>query len=198
MTRGLVIVDVQHDFCEGGSMPVDGGIDVASRISDYVVAHAESYAAIAATADWHVDPGSHWSTEPDFQDSWPVHCEVGTVGSEFRPELDPALAHVQAVFRKGEHVAAYSGFEGSVEIAGDVVLLAAWLHEHDVDDLDVVGIATDHCVRATALDAVTEGFRTHLLLDLTVGVSPDTTERAIERMRDEGVLIETSGGSGAD
>lgn len=173
-------------------MPVEGGIDVASRISDYVVAHAESYAAIAATADWHVDPGSHWSLEPDFQDSWPVHCEVGTVGSQFRPELDPALAHVQAVFRKGEHVAAYSGFEGSVEVAGDVVQLAAWLREHEVDDLDVVGIATDHCVRATALDAATEGFRTHLLLDLTVGVSPETTERAIAQMRDGGVLIETS------
>ncbi|MGC1206359.1 MAG: isochorismatase family protein [Ornithinimicrobium sp.] len=195
MTRALVIVDVQHDFCEGGSLPVTGGIEVASRISDYVVANAKRYAAIAATADWHIDPGAHWSSEPDFTDSWPVHCEVGTIGSAFRPELDPALAHVGAVFRKGEHVAAYSGFEGSVEIDGDIVQLAAWLRDHDVDEVDVVGIATDHCVRATALDSAIEGFTTHLLLDLTVGVSADSTQMALERMQEEGVLIEDSGTS---
>ncbi len=178
-------------------MAVEGGIDVASRISDYVVANAYSYTAIAATADWHIDPGAHWSSEPDFADSWPVHCEVGTLGSEFRPELDPALAHVAAVFRKGEHVAAYSGFEGSVELVGEVVQLAAWLRDQDVDEVDVVGIATDHCVRATALDAAVEGFTTRVLLDLTVGVSAQTTELAIQRMQDEGVLIESSTGSPA-
>ncbi len=171
-------------------MPVEGGIDVASRISEYVRDHAQGYAAIAATADWHVDPGDHWSAEPDFVDSWPVHCEVGTTGAQFRPELEPALASVDAVFRKGEQVAAYSGFEGSTEVDGKVVMLAAWLHDQHVKEVDIVGIATDHCVRATALDSALEGFHTRVLLDLTVGVSPETTEAALERMHHDGVLIE--------
>lgn len=190
MKRALVIVDVQNDFCEGGSMPVTGGIDVAGRISEYVLANRGAYAVIAATADWHVDPGEHWSSDPDFTDSWPVHCEVGTIGSQFRGELEPALAHVQAVFRKGEHVAAYSGFEGSTDVDGEVIQLAAWLRERDIEEVDVVGIATDHCVRATALDSAREGFTTRVLLDLTAGVGPESTQIAVQRMRDEGVLID--------
>ncbi|HKJ10940.1 MAG TPA: isochorismatase family protein [Ornithinimicrobium sp.] len=189
MTRALVIVDVQHDFCEGGSMAVDGGIEVASRISEYVGARGEEYAAVVATADWHVDPGDHWSSEPDFETSWPVHCEVGTDGAEFRPELAPALEAVQAVFRKGEYIAAYSGFEGSTEVDGEPVQLAAWLRDAGVDAVDVVGIATDHCVRATALDSAREGFDTRVLLGLTAGVAPDTTAAALERMSEEGVTL---------
>ncbi|MGB7447631.1 MAG: isochorismatase family protein [Ornithinimicrobium sp.] len=189
MTRALVIVDVQNDFCEGGSMAVDGGIEVAGRISEYVVAHGSEYTAVAATADWHVDPGDHWSSEPDFDSSWPVHCEVGTDGAQFRPELAPALEAVQAVFRKGEYVAAYSGFEGSVAIDGETVQLAAWLRDAGVEQVDVVGIATDHCVRATALDAAMEGFDTRVLLDLTAGVAPETTAAALERMSEEGIVL---------
>ena len=189
MTRALVIVDVQHDFCEGGSMGVTGGIDVAGRISEYVAEHASEYTAVAATADWHIDPGDHWSADPDFERSWPVHCEVGTEGAQFRPELDPALEAVQAVFRKGEYVAAYSGFEGSAEIGGETVQLAAWLRDAGIEEVDVVGIATDHCVRATALDAAMEGFTTRVLLDLTVGVDPQTTAAALERMSEEGITL---------
>ncbi len=170
-------------------MPVPGGIEVAGKITQYVLAHSGEYAAIAATADWHIDPGSHWSNEPDFEESWPVHCEVGTEGADFRPELEPALRYVQAVFRKGEHLAAYSGFEGSASVEGEVVQLAAWLRDQDVSEVDVVGIATDHCVRATALDAAMEGFETTVLLDLTVGVAPETTELALTRLREEGVRI---------
>jgi nicotinamidase/pyrazinamidase len=193
MTRALVIVDVQHDFCEGGSMAVAGGIEVASRISEYVRDHGQEYAAVVATADWHVDPGDHWSSEPDFESSWPVHCEVGTDGAQFRPELDPALESVQVVFRKGEYVAAYSGFEGSAELDGETVQLAAWLRDAGVDEVDVVGIATDHCVRATALDSAMEGFATRVLLDLTVGVAPESTAAALERMSEEGItLVEPS------
>ncbi|MGB5953681.1 MAG: isochorismatase family protein [Ornithinimicrobium sp.] len=194
MNAALVIVDVQHDFCEGGSMPVTGGIEVASKISEYVRQRGSEYTAIAATADWHIDPGSHWSQEPDFVDSWPVHCEVGTRGADFRPELEPALEAVGAVFRKGEQVAAYSGFEGSTEIDGEVVQLAPWLHDHGIERVDVVGIATDYCVRATALDAALEGFTTRVLLDLTAGVSAETTEVALDRLRHEGVRLETSAG----
>jgi len=189
MTRALVIVDVQHDFCEGGSMAVEGGIEVASRISEYVEASRSEYAAVVATADWHVDPGDHWSSDPDFETSWPVHCEVGTEGAQFRPELAPALEEVQAVFRKGEYVAAYSGFEGSAEVGDEPVQLAAWLRDAGVDQVDVVGIATDHCVRATALDAAMEGFETRVLLELTAGVAAETTAAALERMSEEGITL---------
>lgn len=187
MGRALVIVDVQADFCEGGSMGVDGGIAVAERISAHVRAHHESYAAVVATADWHVDPGGHWSSEPDFRDSWPVHCEVGTEGAEFRPELDGALAHVAAVFRKGEHEAAYSGFEATLEATDGEVGLAQWLREHEVSEVEVCGIATDYCVRATALDAVREGFVTTVLENLVVGVAPETTSAAMHEMRRAGI-----------
>lgn len=194
MSRALIIVDVQQDFCEGRSLPVEGGIAVASGISDYVADHGQGYAAVVATADWHVDPGDHWATEgePDFATSWPVHCKVGTEGAEFRPELAGALEHVQEVFRKGEHEAAYSGFEGSAYIHGRLVGLAEWLRDRDVREVDVCGIATDHCVRATALDARREGLATTVLLDLCAGVAPDTTEAALSEMREAGVTVSQS------
>src|SRR5512132_4342584 len=97
--RALVIVDVQNDFCEGGSLPVKGGAATARRIGDYVAAHHHDYAAIVATADWHEDPGSHWSDSPDFAESWPVHCRAGTAGALFHPAAEGAFEHVDAVFR---------------------------------------------------------------------------------------------------
>ncbi|OLT17129.1 nicotinamidase [Serinicoccus sp. CUA-874] len=191
MPRALIVVDVQHDFCEGGSLPVTGGTAVAARISEHVAAHAGRYAAVVATADWHVDPGDHWATdgEPDFVDSWPVHCEVGTEGADFRPELAGALEHVQAVFRKGEHEAAYSGFEGSTDVDGREVGLADWLGERGIDEVEVCGLATDHCVRATALDARREGLATTVLLDLCAGVAPETTDALLTQLREAGVEI---------
>ncbi|USQ75231.1 isochorismatase family protein [Ornithinimicrobium cryptoxanthini] len=195
MTRALIIVDVQLDFCEAGSLAVEGGAAVAAGITTYVAQHGEEYAAFVATADWHVDPGDHWSEEPDFVDTWPVHCEAGTVGAEFRPELAGALDHVQAVFRKGEYVAAYSGFEGSTEVEGEQVGLADWLRERDVTAVDVVGIATDHCVRATALDARAAGLDTTVLLGLTAGVAPETTAAALKQLRAAGVTIKKSAGT---
>ncbi len=194
MGRALVIVDVQHDFCEGGSLGVEGGVAVAERISEHVRAHHEEYAAVVATADWHVDPGGHWAQEPDFRESWPVHCEVGTEGADFRPELDGALEHVAAVFRKGEHEAAYSGFQGIVESADGDVGLAEYLRAQDITEVDVCGIATDYCVRATALDAVREGFATTVLDDLVVGVAAETTAAASAEMRQAGIAIARSPG----
>ncbi len=186
MTRALIIVDVQNDFCEGGSLAVAGGTGVASAIADHVAAQGADYAAIVATADWHIDPGSHWATdgEPDFVESWPVHCQVGTTGADFRPEVAPAIEAADAVFRKGEHAAAYSGFEGHTE-SGEQ--LTDWLRAREIDAVDVVGIATDFCVKATALDAQAAGFRTDVLLDLTAGVSPATTAAALSELRAAGV-----------
>ena len=179
MSRALIIVDLQNDFCEGGSLAVAGGAEVARRISEHVVAHHEGYAAIVATADWHDDPGAHFSETPDFVDSWPRHCRVGTDGALFHPAAEPAFEHVEAIFRKGHHSAAYSGFEGFTVEADRRVALADWLRDRAIEEVDVVGIATDHCVRATALDAADEGFGTTVLLDLTVGVDPATTRTAL-------------------
>lgn len=185
----LIIVDVQHDFCEGGSLPVSGGIEVARRISEHVQQRGDGYAAVVATADWHHDPGGHWAREPDFVDSWPVHCAAGTQGAAFRPELDGALQRVDAVFRKGEHAAAYSGFEGHAEVDGRAVPLADWLRDRGIEAVDVVGLATDHCVRATALDAAALGLQTTVLLDLTAGVAPESTQAALAEMRQAGVTV---------
>jgi nicotinamidase/pyrazinamidase len=190
MARALVVVDVQNDFCEGGSLPVAGGARVAADISE-VLRHwtrqdpsAPAYDVVVATRDHHIDPGDHWSRDPDYVTSWPVHCRADTDGAAFHPNLDPQP--FDAVFCKGEHQAAYSGFEGRT---GDGVPLATWLRDHDVDTVEVCGIATDHCVRATALDAVREGFATELILDLCAGVAPETTSRAVEEMRAAGVRI---------
>src|SRR6478752_1603630 len=152
LTRALILVDLQNDFCEGGSLAVAGGARVAGAISAYVVAHADDYAAVVATADWHDNPGLHFSDSPDYVDSWPAHCRVGTEGSLFHPAAGPAFEHVQAVFRKGARAAAYSGFEGFAPVADRPVGLAEWLRDKEIGHVDVVGIATDHCVRATALD----------------------------------------------
>jgi nicotinamidase/pyrazinamidase len=191
MSRALVIVDLQNDFCEGGSLAVAGGAEVARRVSEHVVAHHEEYAAIVATADWHEDPGAHFSTDPDFVDSWPAHCRVGSDGALFHPAAEPALEHVQAIFRKGHHSAAYSGFEGFTVEADRKVALADWLRDRAIEQVDVVGIATDHCVRATALDSADEGFETTVLLDLTAAVAPDTTTAALAELAAAGV--ETTG-----
>jgi nicotinamidase/pyrazinamidase len=187
--RALVIVDVQNDFCEGGSLGVEGGTAVARRISDYVKDSHDRYAATVATADWHRDPGDHWAQEgeePNFSTTWPVHCKVGSGGEEFPHELAGALEHVEAIFRKGQHTAAYSGFEGTTG-GEDGTDLATWLRDHGITGVDVCGLATDYCVRATALDAKREGFDTTVLMDLTAGVAPDTTERAVEDFAAAGV-----------
>ena len=183
LTRALILCDVQNDFCDGGSLAVAGGAEVARRISAHVLGHAEEYAAIVATADWHLDPGTHFAEHPDYVDSWPPHCRIGTDGALFHPAAGPAFEHVAAIFRKGQHAAAYSGFEGFTTEADRRVALADWLRERAVEQVDIVGIATDHCVRATALDAAEEGFEATVLLDLTAGVARRTTDLAIVAMR---------------
>ncbi|MGO4191009.1 isochorismatase family protein [Arthrobacter sp. YAF17] len=221
MSRALIIVDVQNDFCEGGSLPVEGGAELAGAISEYVDAHHGQFDHVVATQDWHVDPGAHFSEEPDFIDSWPKHCVAGTRGADLHPDLD--TEYIQAYFRKGQFTAAYSGFEGllapddavptgdrkpgampvaggapggdldvetgGVALAGeDAIGLDDWLQSHDVEDVVVVGIATDHCVRATALDGVQAGYSVTVLRDLTVGVAEDLDD-AIAEMELGGVDI---------
>ena len=190
MSRALIVVDVQNDFCEGGSLAVTGGADVAFRIGlllhEWQEAEPEerTYAHVVATRDHHVDPGSHFSANPDFDQSWPRHCVVGTDGVSFHPNLDPQP--FDAIFDKGEYAAAYSGFEGKNHNGTG---LADWLREHEVSGVDVCGIATDYCVRATALDAAKAGFDTTVLTDLTAGVAHTTTQEALTELANAGVRV---------
>lgn len=198
--RALVIVDVQNDFCEGGSLAVTGGAAVAGAITRFLAAAGGDYDHVVASRDYHVDPGSHFSASPDFARSWPPHCVAGSEGARFHPDF--AVSGVEAVFSKGAHAAAYSAFEGADESG---TLLGDWLAGHGVDAVDVVGIATDYCVRATALDAVRAGLATRVLLNLTAGVDPLTTSEALAELRAAGaelagepLVVAQDGPAGAD
>ncbi len=190
MTRALIVVDVQNDFCEGGSLAVAGGAQVAHEVATLLhewvhqAPEDRTWRAVVATKDHHIDPGSHWSHEPDFVDSWPVHCRVGTDGEAFHPNLDPQP--FDAIFLKGEYEAAYSGFEGRT---ADGDGLAEWLRGHGITEVDVCGIATDYCVRATALDAAGEGFDTRVLLDLCAAVAPESRKTTLAEFTAAGVEI---------
>ena len=182
--RALVIVDVQNDFCEGGSLAVDGGAATAAAISRYLAEEADGYTHVVASRDYHVDPGDHFSDEPDFGAHGRRTAWRAPLARSSTPISTPAGS--TTVFSKGAHSAAYSVFEGTDE-AG--LPLVTWLRERGVEELDVVGIATDHCVRATALDAARHGFTTRVLLRLTAGVNPVTTAQALDEMRAAGVEL---------
>lgn len=215
MAHALIIVDVQNDFCEGGSLAVEGGAVVAAAISE-TVDSAIGFDYVVATQDWHIDPGAHFSETPDYVRSWPVHCVAGSRGAALHPELD--TEGIDAYFRKGQYDDGYSGFDGVLapeeEVAlgeggaggsaaagagagvdtaddddGPAVSLDDWLRERDVDEVTVVGLATDHCVRATALDAVQAGYTTSVITGLTAGVDAGTTTAALDQMRDAGVEL---------
>ena len=184
MTRALIIVDVQNDFCEGGSLPVAGGAAVAAAISAHVAAETP-YDHVVATQDHHIDPGAHFG-EHRRTTSTPGRCTAWRArrAPTFHPDLDtdgdrggvPQGRPRRGVLRlRGQSRRHRPGRAGCASTTSTAV--------------DVVGIATDHCVRATALDAATHGFRTRVLLDLTAGVAPETTAAALERLRGAGVEL---------
>ncbi|PFG37357.1 nicotinamidase/pyrazinamidase [Flavimobilis soli] len=186
-TTALIVVDVQNDFCEGGTLAVAGGNKVAADVAELL--RTSDYDLVVTTQDWHVDPGSHWSDEPDFRDSWPRHCEAGTSGAELHPALAAAVAELPTApvaVRKGMYEAAYSGFEGTTESGRT---LAEVLSDAGVTDADVVGLAFDHCVRATALDAASAGVRSRVLTALTAAVAPETAALAREELTSKDVEL---------
>ncbi|MDN3496946.1 isochorismatase family protein [Planococcus sp. APC 4015] len=191
MTKALFIVDVQNDFTEGGALGVQGGDAVAAAISRHLAAHAAEYAVIVASRDWHDghnDNGGHFHPEPDFVDSWPVHCVSGSAGAEYHPafETDAVTHHV----KKGQGLPAYSLFEG---VTDDGEAVPDLLREHGVVDVDVVGIATDYCVRASALDAIEHGRHVRILTDLVVGVAEESSARALAELAHAGAELAESG-----
>ncbi len=188
MKSALIVVDVQNDFCEGGALGVDGGHDVAAAISILLREQANRYDLVIASRDWHDgdnDNGGHFAHgEPDYVTTWPVHCVAGTEGAEYAPELLTDLIDVEVL--KGQGVPAYSAFEGTTD-SGE--LLADLLRDRGVEAVDVVGIATDYCVRATALDAVSAGFSVRLLDGLHAGVAHESSEAALVEMETAGVEL---------
>lgn len=177
MATALFIVDVQNDFTEGGALGVTGGAAVARGIAELLAAEPDRYDVVIASRDWHDgdgDNGGHFGTEPDFVDTWPPHCVSGTPGAEYHPEL--AVDAVDVHVKKGQGRPAYSLFEGTTD---DGATVAQKLDELGVTDVDVVGIATDYCVRASALDALAVGRRVRVLTDLVAGVAPGSSAAAL-------------------
>lgn len=222
LTRALVIVDVQNDFCAGGSLATAEGAETAAAISEHLAARRDEYDLVVTTQDWHVDPAEHFAAagqEPDYRVSWPVHCVAGTAGAELHEDLDLEEVRPDARFLKGLYSASYSGFDGQLgepdevrsgegagapvgtygatRAAADAVepgaeTLDEWLRSQDVEALTVVGIATDHCVKATVLDGLENGYEVTVLTDLVAGVSEDTAEAALQEMEDAGAILATS------
>ena len=187
MSRALLIVDVQNDFTEGGALAVAGGDAVASAISEFLAENAAEYTVVIASRDWHdadSDNGGHFADDPDFVGTWPVHCVAGTDGAAYDPLLvtDAVTHHI----RKGQGVPAYSMFEGVTEGGATA---AAILSEHGVLTADVVGIATDHCVRASALDAIAHGVHVRVLTDLVAGVGRDSSDAALAELAHAGAEL---------
>ena len=172
MKRALVIVDVQNDFCEGGALAVPGGNDVARKIMEFVVnrqtvpRHNARYAQVFTTQDWHIDPGNHWAaegTEPDFVDTWPVHCAAGTKGAELHPAIEAVSSLITGRYFKGMYSASYS-------VAETVVPMDFW----GIDQIDVVGLALDYCVFQTARDlaVMNPDANVTIIRDLSAAINP--------------------------
>ncbi|WP_221586377.1 isochorismatase family protein [Microbacterium sp. G2-8] len=191
MSRALLIVDVQNDFTEDGALAVAGGDAVAVGVTRLLTARARDYAAIIASRDWHdpdSDNGGHFSESPDYVDTWPVHCVARTPGAEYDPWFDSAAVthHV----KKGQGVPAYSMFEGATDDGSTVPQI---LDDEGITEVDVVGIATDHCVLASARDALAAGRRVRVFTDLIAGVGPDTSSAALDQLVAAGAELGSSG-----
>lgn len=191
-TRALLIVDVQPTFCEGGELAVAGGNQVADRIAEHLKAHRAEYRLTITSQDWHLDPGAHFSEQPDFVDTWPPHGLAGTANAELHPVIAAALAPSGAdvTIKKGLHEAAYSAFDGT---SPDGRTLVEVLSEAGVSELDVCGIAESHCVRASALDALQAGLAVRLLTDLTVPVTEESGAAARAEVSSAGGVLARSG-----
>jgi nicotinamidase/pyrazinamidase len=191
MPRALLVIDVQNDFCEGGALAVAGGAAVAGKISRFL--ESTSYDLVVASRDWHDadnNNSGHFAdsdTEPDYKTNWPVHCVADTNGAQYHPNLN--TEDIGEHIFKGQGQNGYSIYEGITKSGQTFDEL---LNAHQIDEVDVVGIATDHCVLASALDSKSHGLKVRVISSLTAGVSQVTTEAAIDRMIDSGIEVVAS------
>ncbi len=191
MRNALLVVDVQNDFVEGGALPVTGGQQVASMVARHIRHFKQEYSFVVATRDYHEDPAGHFSDHPDFVNTWPPHCIIGTPGAALCPPISNLVREklVATVVDKGRHAPAYSGFEG-IDARGHPLLDV--LREARVDHIDVCGLATDYCVRATALDARKFDFQVRVLVNLSAPVNAETGLQALEEMKAAGVQVQAA------
>ena len=182
--RALLVVDIQNDFCEGGSLAVDGGAQLARRITDYMRRNSSKYELIVASKDSHIQPRGHFANRPDFVTNWPIHCVEGTLGSEFHPAFDSS--YVDHVVLKGRYEAAYSSFDGSTDSGESLLDL---LERREIDAIDLCGIATDYCVLQSGINSLEYGFPTTVFIDLVAGVSKDTSLEALEDLQSRGANL---------
>lgn len=192
MTSALFIIDVQNDFTEGGALGVEGGAAVAAAVTEHLTSDPDRYDVVFASRDWHDghnDNGGHFHESPDYVDTWPAHCVSGTPGADYHPALDENLIDVHV--RKGQGKPAYSIFEG---ITDDGESVPEALDRLGVTEIDVVGIATDYCVLASALDALGTGRTVRVITDLVAGVAPESSATALDRLATEGAELITSKG----
>ena len=172
--KALLVVDVQRDFCPGGALAVPGGDKVVPVINRVL----EAFPLIVASKDWHPKETVHFK-------KWPPHCVQGTPGAEFHPDLD--VTRIKKIFLKGNHNKddGYSAFEATNEN------LADFLRKNQVEELYVAGLATDYCVKATALDAEKNGFETFVIEDAVAAVNKvaGDDEKAFKAMRKAGITL---------
>jgi nicotinamidase/pyrazinamidase len=189
MRNALLVIDLQNDFVEGGSLPVTGGQQVAALVSRHIRHFKTEYQFVAATRDFHEDPPDHFSDHPDFVNTWPPHCVAGTPGALLCPPITNLVREklIMTVLDKGRHSAAYSGFE-AFDRRGHPMYDV--LREARVDHLDICGLATDYCVKATALDARKHEFQVRVLLNLCAAVNAETGQKALEEMKAAGCQLQ--------
>ena len=191
MRNALLAVDIQSDFVVEGSLPVPDGLQVAAQVARHIRHFKTEYDFIVASRDYHEDPQDHFSATPDYVNTWPPHCVIGTPGAAFVPPIQNLVREklIHTVVSKGRHAAAYSAFEG-VDARGHTLLEV--LREHEIDHIDICGIATDYCVRATALDARKSAFQVRILVNLCAAVNEATGLQAIEEMKAAGCQVQAA------
>ncbi len=177
MNRALMIIDVQNDFCPGGALPVPDGDKVVPVINTLM----DRFDLVVATRDWHPEQTAHF-------EKWPVHCVRNTFGAQFHPDLD--TSGIDKIISKGtgNRDDGYSAFET------EELDLAAFLRQKGMDELYFTGLATEYCVKASAMDAVRKGFKTFVITDAVRGIDvyPGDIDKALKEMEKAGIELITS------
>jgi nicotinamidase/pyrazinamidase len=188
MRNALLVVDVQNDFVEGGSLAVPGGILVAAHIARHVRHFRSEYVFVVASRDYHEDPEAHFSDQPDYISTWPKHGLIGTAGAALCTPISNLVREklIHVVVDKGRHAAAVSAFEAQ-DVRGH--MLVDVMREQRIDHIDICGFITEYCIRDTALEARKFEFQVRILINLCGSASPEAAKLAFEEMKAAGCQI---------